>query len=670
MAYEIIDVNDNFIQEMEHYRVPDKTKGLIENSCYNIIVFSEYMLGVRPYSWQVYCMKDIQKQIFNRKEQYEKVGNVGKISVYCRDIDEDKREFIISFDGFEVVVITSRQIGKSTMLGIISIWACTFNHIPATIGYCTNVGIASASDEQAKSLLKDMKSLIILGDVNMATKYLDDKGKPLFGDKFFTNLLDTHQANNTTTITFRNYQESDGPFLLKGSKLGSTIRSYPPTSVVLGKTFSLVIEDEAGMTDRMTDIFHSEYMYPTGNSTHAIRVYTSTPWISSGFFYRMIDPDDIYTYNDSVKTYCFTIDAIKIENPGYYNTIMKKIKEKEANGEYDDVQRAYYCRFIKGVKAYFDSNDVLACNTKSYEQIYSYKNNCDMGIDFGGQVTSKTVITISTLDDNGNIKRIYHKSYEVGKDNNLIEDVELLMKDFKIERIIVDDCPAGQYMIRIMEDEKGWNIQRMNFRADKVKKYGGFRVMLKKHKIFTYDDEALKIEMLSMEFNNGSKQSVIQHAPGYSDDLIDSFVMSCYFYITEEDKDLKYNGNLPSMRRWCGPEFRDIVSIFKNTPQLQFTRKHSRNPEVTEYQIKKFSGYIRHYGKAVSVEDCERRCNFYIKRAPEYTPIWKSRLGKAVHTESDFHRPLRTWKDVHKHATVLTSEDYTSSQFGAMTNYK
>jgi len=155
------------------------------------------------------------------------------------------------------------------------------------------------------------------------------------------------------------------------------------------------------------------------------------------------------------------------------------------------------------------------------------------------------------------------------------------------------------------------------------------------------------------------------------DDKYDIIVSRLFdFYITEEDKDLKYNGNLPSMRRWCGPEFRDIIAVFKNLPQTRFTRKHSRNPEVTEYLIKKFSGYIRHYGKAISVEEWERRCKFYTLRAPEYTPIWKSRLGKAVHTESDFCRPLRTWKEVHKYAVPLTSADYTPNQFEAMTNYK
>lgn len=142
------------------------------------------------------------------------------------------------------------------------------------------------------------------------------------------------------------------------------------------------------------------------------------------------------------------------------------------------------------------------------------------------------------------------------------------------------------------------------------------------------------------------------------------------FYITDEDKDRKYNGNLPSMRRWCGPEYRDIVAVFRNKPTTRFTRVDSRNPEVTPYDTKISSGFIRHYGKSISIKDWERRCDFYIGRAKEYALIWEKRKGKAVHTESDFNRSLRTWEDVHKYAIRLKAEDYTAKQLKAMNNYK
>lgn len=506
MVYEVTEVTEDFIKEMEQYREVDKTKGLIENCASSPIIFAERMLGIRLYAWQVRFMKDL----------------LGVVNSEHRDLEQK-----------EFVAITSRQIGKSTLLAIFSIWSCIFNKVPATAYNNTTVGISSASDVQAKKLLLEMKKQIRMGDVYIRETYKDDTGKSIFGGELLSSLLDDHEANNTTTISFKTWSAEHGDFLLKGSKSGSTIKSYAATAAVLGETFSIVVIDEAGMTERISDMFFKEYMYPTGNSTHAIRIYTSTPWVPSGFFYRMVDPDNLY--NSSPATvHAFTIDAIKLENESYYNTVQQKIKQFEADGDYNEVQRAYYCRFVKGEQSYFDPQNVMDCFDQTMYKYDSYPKLCDMGVDFGGQVKSKTVVTISTLNDDGDIVRLYDKVYEVGGDNSLIEDIAELKKVFNIQRVVVDDCPAGIYMIRLMEDEKGWNVSRFNFRSEKVKKYGGFRSMLKKHKIKSYEDDELKKEMLAMEYSNGSKQSVLQHAPGYSDDRIDSFVMSCTHFIQEE----------------------------------------------------------------------------------------------------------------------------------------
>jgi len=351
----------------------------------------------------------------------------------------------------------------------------------------------------------------------------------------FTDLLDDSQANNTSTISLKPYKEQiHGDYLLKGTLSGSVIKTYPPTSKVLGETFTVVIIDEAGKTDKITDEFFYEYMYPTGNSTDAIRIYISTPWVCSGFFYRMVDPDNIYSDIDT-NVMVFTIDAIKLENEKYYNTVMKTVIQMDKDGKKDEVQRAYYCRFVKGEKsAYFDPEKVFTIFDQQYEPIDTYKGKCDMGVDFGGQRTSKTVITISELTEDNVIRRLYKKVYEVGQDDGLIDDIANLKKDFNIQRIIVDDCPQGDYLIRKMKD-KGWDIQPMNFRQEKVKKYGAFRSAVNRERVKSFEDEILKTEMLALEFGQGAQSSVIKHAPGYSDDEIDSFLMSTYFFIEDED---------------------------------------------------------------------------------------------------------------------------------------
>ena len=497
-------VTETYLKKMEEYRKPtSKDIGLIEACSQNPIIFAERMLGLKPYAWQVGFLKPILDAID------------GHITT---------REF---------VAITSRQIGKSTAVAILAIWAAVFNKKPGTVSNNTVVGIVSASDDQAKKLLREMKKLMRLGDVYMKTTYVND-GKPMFGEHFFTDLIDEHEANNTTTITFKAYNEEiHGEFVLKGSKNGSVVKSYPPTTVVLGETFSLIIVDEAGMSDRIPDTFFYDYLQPTGNSTDAIYIYTSTPWVTSGFFYRIVDPDGIYDDYDVVKV-LFTMEAIKYEAPDYYTKLKKKIKQMNLDGKNAEVQRAYFCRFVKGEKSYFDPDAVFEVFDERLQEVYGYKSECDLGVDFGGQVTSRTVLTVSTITDQGTIVRLFCKTYPVNEDNSLIADIEELHSRFNIQRIIPDDCPAGAFLIRQMVD-KGWEVHPMSFRKDKVKKYGAFRSQLNKHKIKSYKDEDLKTEMLALEMSDGRVQSNIMHAPGYTDDLIDSFLLSTYFYVEEEE---------------------------------------------------------------------------------------------------------------------------------------
>lgn len=481
--------------------MPDKSGGLVSACSKNIVVFSEFMLGVRLYAWQVQFLNKIQEEMSK---------------------PEGEREF---------VAITSRQIGKSTALAIFSLWCAIFNKYPGTVSNATYVGIASASDVQAKKLLYEMKKFVRLGDRTMYVKYHE---KMQCGETFFSDLLDDHEPNNTTTITFKPYNEQKhGDFILKGSNSGSTIKSYPPTSSVLGETFSIVIIDEAGKSDKITDQFFYDYMYPTGNSTNAIRIYTSTPWVSSGFFYRMVDPDDVFTETPA-NTVTYTIDAIRIEAPKYYSVVMKIVSQLNADGKTNEVQRAYYCRFVKGELSFFDPIDVLDVFKPDITKMYRYLDCCDLGIDFGGQRKSRTVLTLSTLNDNDEIIRIWDKVYEVGHDNTIIEDIENeILPYFNVQRMIPEECPQGDFIIRKMKD-KGWDVHEMNPRTDKVKKYTSFRAKLKRGQIKSYLDDELKTEMLALETNTGSKQSIIEHAPGYNDDRIDSWVLSCRFYLLED----------------------------------------------------------------------------------------------------------------------------------------
>lgn len=514
MVIKEIIVDEDFIKEMEQYRVPNKDLGLFGACAENVVVFAEHMLGIKLYAWQVYWLRRVTAAMLNRT-------GVNK----------------------EFVAITSRQIGKSTALAIVYLWAAVFNKCPSRdFKFHTNGVVTSASNDQAKKLLNEIKGLIRQGDIYMKEKYQNEDGSPKFGHidakgayvGLLQGLLSENDPNNTQQITFKHGDDSTGYFL-KGSKTGSVIKSYPPTSVVLGETFTIVGIDEAGKTDKITDMFFDEFLYPTGNYNNAVRLYTSTPWVSSGFFYRAVDPDEMYDNSNMYDIVLFTIDAIKIEAPEYYAGVKRSIDAKIKAGKHEEVQRAYYCRFVKGEKSYFDPEKVMPSFHEELEKLDEYEGECDMGVDFGGEGVSKTVITISRLTEEGVAQRLYHKVYQVGEDMSLVADIEDLLSRFNVQRIIPDDCPAGWYRIKEMK-AKQWNVQPMNFKADKVKKYGAFRSMLNKGLIDSYLDDELRTEMLGMEFSEGQRSTLIKHAPGYGDDLIDSFVMSCYFFLNEDNK--------------------------------------------------------------------------------------------------------------------------------------
>ena len=511
---EEISITEEMVQEYKKYSQRTEGKGLIEDCNDSVIVFAKHMLGIELYTWQKILALDMMAAINDEK---------------------NPREF---------VVLTSRQIGKTTFAAIFALWVSLFNKLASSEEQNSTCGIISASDLQAKLVLKEVDKYIKIGDNYCRIHYSREKDD-IMDKGLLSSLIDSDEDNNKQTISFKAEKlvkdhetgamiPEYGQYFLSGSKIGTRLNSYPPTTSVLGQTFAYLHEDEAGRNDRFTDEAHYEYLHPTGDARNAIRLYTSTPWVQSGFFYELADPENMRVDHKHLR-YMFTIDAIEHENPKQHKNVLDNIEEMRKDGKKDEVERAYYCRFVKGEASYFNPDDVDDCFNGEDVFLESYSGECDIGVDFGGQVKSRTVITVSALIDD-TVKRLYHKRYEVGEDNNLMADVEEVMSRFpNWQRIIPDDCPQGDYVIRKMR-EKGWNVHPMNFRRDKIKKYGAFRSKLKKGLVKSYRDDDMKVEMKALEFTNAAVQSNIMAPRGYTDDMIDSFVMSAYFFLEDSGR--------------------------------------------------------------------------------------------------------------------------------------
>lgn len=123
------------------------------------------------------------------------------------------------------------------------------------------------------------------------------------------------------------------------------------------------------------------------------------------------------------------------------------------------------------------------------------------------------------------------------------------------------------------------------------------------------------------------------------------------FYITEEDKHEPFY-----KRKLMGPEYRDIIMLFRVDKQVHFFQ---REPQIPSYYQVEQAGFVKHYGKAISIEEWESTCDYYINhrgdsgRFNKFREKWQARKGKAIHTESDFGEKLIKWEDRFKHGIPL-----------------
>jgi hypothetical protein len=115
-------------------------------------------------------------------------------------------------------------------------------------------------------------------------------------------------------------------------------------------------------------------------------------------------------------------------------------------------------------------------------------------------------------------------------------------------------------------------------------------------------------------------------------------------YMTPDDHaPYRLDRELLGFRRFFGPERRDILMLWRNRPEVFFAEGHAREPGGTERVATDL--YCQHYGKSLSVEHWEETCDYYIRHFPfeTYGRKWLDRKGKAIHTQSDFMRPLYEW---------------------------
>lgn len=129
----------------------------------------------------------------------------------------------------------------------------------------------------------------------------------------------------------------------------------------------------------------------------------------------------------------------------------------------------------------------------------------------------------------------------------------------------------------------------------------------------------------------------------------DGVIMKLFdYYIIEEDKNLSY-----CQREWLGPEYREILMMFRNTPEVCYAALDQREAFLKTGAKCLHAGYVKHYGKAISIEEWDATCDYYYLNFPQYSQKWFDRKGKAIHTLSDFDRQLIKWEEKEEKGILL-----------------
>lgn len=412
-----------------------------------------------------------------------------------------------------VAACTARQVGKTVSLSVYALQSAFFNTRPVGFKKRTLIIIVSATEEQSKQVMENIKSLIYTGDSHIE-KLTGGRMK-----RFFSSEVSKEERNDKSTITFNN---------------GCRIISLPPTDRIRGYSPSIVFVDEAAFLPN-EDIY-TNAIKPLVADTNGQIVLTTTPNGQQGYFFNLFDPGDDKTVHEYERLW-FDYHCIMFDDPERVKRMM--IEERIANDMGDSKRFAQenLADFTAQVGAFFEIEHVDACVDKDFVKQDTWKEPCDLGVDFGKEI-SRTVISIVCLEKDGKTLRLlYQYEYPAKTDLSLIDDIAALMKRFNIQRIIFESCPADE-TFRQMALQRGWNMTEFVPQAEKLRKYTSFKNKVALGRFKMYREPDMLTQMKGLQYEETPRTTKIYAGSGLRDDRVDSVVIAAK-YILEDNGSVK-----------------------------------------------------------------------------------------------------------------------------------
>ncbi len=153
------------------------------------------------------------------------------------------------------------------------------------------------------------------------------------------------------------------------------------------------------------------------------------------------------------------------------------------------------------------------------------------------------------------------------------------------------------------------------------------------------------------------EQKLIQAIPEIvSQNKYDAVLCECYeFYLTDQDQDISYNGDIESIRKYCGTEYRILPFLFRNISKVFFATTAREPFGFDPERIWHSSFKTKHYGKAKGIDDYNQKQKWYQKyRKAEMNTKYKytqSPIHKVSEGKSDLGE-LITWEYLQKHSEI------------------
>lgn len=403
------------------------------------------------------------------------------------------------------IICKSRQIGISYCVACLAIWFAMTNQAGTGIHHDTKVGIISRSDDQAKKLMGVIKKLIFDSPQNLDTMVKTSK----------------HDTLSKREIQFQ-----------KGY-----IKCFPPTDACRGETFDLLIVDEAAFVDG--ELF-KDAMEPTVVAVNGKIVLSSTPNGQKGFFFELFDPFDMHPEHEYER---FWFHWKMCENEGQRRVIKEKLKHSKITGNVKSFEQEYNALFTVDEEAFFEDQDVENGIDNSLAIEYEWKKTpVVLAIDFGLSQSATCITAIAKTKDG---VRLLWQFAQLNFDENLLfkdtyeHNIKALNQRYDVKHIVVDDCAQGSRTNQQLENE-GYPLIRFNFRSDQAlgvrnRGYYVFRSALKSGKIKYFQSRKLMGEMKSVQEVRMEAYTKIKAPRGYSDDRIDSLMMACYPFLTDDN---------------------------------------------------------------------------------------------------------------------------------------